>query len=326
MKSEILALLKENENTFISGQDICEKLKVSRTAIWKGINQLKLEGYVIESKSKNGYKLIFSPDILTYEEISKGLNTDFIGRRIINFDSIDSTNTKAKELANEGAAEGTLVVSEEQTSGRGRMGRNWASPKGTGIWMSIILRPDVNPINASKLTQVGVAAVAKALEESGVECYIKWPNDIVINGKKVCGILTEMSAELTKINYVIMGIGINVNMEKFPDEINELATSLKIETGKTFKRKTLISSILNNFQFFYNEFINEESIQNSIKICRDKSILIGRTLRVLKKDGTSTAKAVGLNDNGQLIVEYENGKVENLISGEVSVRGMELYV
>lgn len=326
MKNEILALLKENENTFISGQDICEKLKVSRTSIWKGINGLKNEGYIIESKSNNGYKLIASPDILTFEEISKNLNTDFIGRSIIHFDSIDSTNNKAKELANEGAASGTLVLSEEQTSGRGRMGRNWVSPKGTGIWMSIILRPDVNPVNAFKLTQVAVAAVSKTLEEFGVASYIKWPNDLIINGKKICGILTEMSAELTKINYVIMGIGINVNILGFPDELKDIATSLKIETGMTFERNNLISAILNNFQPLYSEFIEEESICSSINICREKSILIGKTLKVLKRDCTLTAKAIGITDDGQLTVVYENGKLENLISGEVSIRGMELYI
>lgn len=326
MKERILGLLKTNSHNYISGQQISDDLNVSRTAVWKYINELKSEGYTIEAKSKNGYKLIASPDSLNYNEISEHLNTVFIGRKIHYFESLDSTNTTAKELASKGESEGAVILCEEQLDGRGRLGRSWSSPRGEGVWMSLILRPAVNPINASKLTQVAVAAVAKAFTEECIECYIKWPNDIVVSNKKLCGILTEMSAELTKINYVIIGIGINVNNSSFPENLKDIATSIKLQTNKTYLRKTLVAKILNNFEPLYNEFIIHENISSSIEICREKSYLIGKSIKVLHKGNEIIAIANGISDDGQLIVTYENGKTEELISGEVSIRGMELYI
>lgn len=328
MKEQIINLLKENENTFVSGQKISESLGVSRAAIWKYINSIKEDGYEIESVSRKGYKLISSPDLLTYEEIKNKLNTKYIGNNIIHLDSVDSTNDEAKKRAREGAKEGTVVIAEEQTKGRGRLGRNWTSPKYKGIWMSIILRPDIDPMKVSKVTQIGAAAVTMAAEEMGIETFIKWPNDIIMNGKKVCGILTEMSGELTKVNYVIMGIGINANIEKeeFPEEIQVVASSLKIEKGQYVKRKELVSKVLNNFENLYDEFINEGKIDKSIEICREKSILIGKQVRIIEREKETKAKVLDLNKDGKLIVQYEDGKVEEIISGEISVRGLNGYV
>lgn len=328
MKEQIINLLKESENTFVSGQKISESLGVSRAAIWKYINSIKEDGYEIESVSRKGYKLVSSPDVLTYEEIKNNLNTKYIGNNIIYFDSIDSTNNEAKKWAREGTKEGTVVIAEEQTMGRGRLGRNWTSPKYKGIWMSIILRPDIAPMKVSKITQIGAAAVTMAAEEMGIDTFIKWPNDIIMNGKKVCGILTEMSGELTKVNYVIMGIGINVNIEKeeFPEEIQIVASSLKIEKGQYIKRKELVSKVLNNFENLYNEFINEGKIDKSIEICRKKSILIGKQVRIIEREKETKAKALDLSKDGKLIVQYGDGKVEEIISGEISVRGLNGYV
>jgi len=322
MKHKILDLLKKNKNEFISGQKLSDDLGVSRAAIWKYIKALKEEGYEIESVSRNGYRLISCPDILNYDEVKNYLNTKYIGRNIEYFETIDSTNVKAKELTMNGAKEGTVVTSEEQTLGRGRLGRKWISPKYKGIWMSIILRPNINPANVSKITHIGAAAVNKAIEDMEIKTYIKWPNDIILNEKKLCGILTEMSGEMDKINYIVMGIGINVNIDKeeFDDEIREIATSFKVATGKEINRKKLMASILNYFEEFYNEFIENGTINKSLDICRKNSIVLGKEVRIIRRGQSENVIALQLDDEGELIIRHKDGKIEKLISGEVSMR------
>ena len=324
MKDLIINLLKSNENSFISGQKISEELGITRAAIWKYMNQIKEEGYEIVSVSRKGYMLINSPDLLTSNEIKNNLNTEFIGKNIIHFDSINSTNIKAKELAELGEIEGSIVISEEQTMGRGRLGRSWLSPKHTGIWISIILRPDMLPNKAAMITQVGAAAVATALKKLGITSYIKWPNDILVNGKKVCGILTEMSCELNQINYIIMGIGINVNQNPsdFPEELSNIATSIKIEEGKSFSRKLLLSQILNEFEVLYYEFVKNNNVKPSIHICKYNSILLGKEIKIINRGQLISVTALDIDDNGELIVEYPDGKIDKLISGEVSMHGL----
>lgn len=324
MKNKILHLLKTNQNNFISGQSISRELGVTRTAIWKYINGLKEDGYEIESISKRGYRLISSPDLLSFEELSENLNTKYIGKNIMYFQTIDSTNNKAKELALNNAPNGTVVISEEQTLARGRLGRNWASPRFKGIWLSIILRPDTDPMNVPKITQIGAAAVIKSLHKLGIKGYVKWPNDIIISQKKVCGILTEMSGELNKVNYVVIGIGINVNIDilDFPEELREIATSLSIETEQYIKRKELVSNLLNNFEILYDEFEKNNSIKTSISVCRENSILIGKEVKIINRGKERIAKAIDLNDDGELIVQHNDGDVEKIISGEISVRGL----
>jgi BirA family transcriptional regulator, biotin operon repressor / biotin---[acetyl-CoA-carboxylase] ligase len=327
LKKEILKLLKDNTEGFVSGQQISEQLGVSRTAIWKYINQIKEDGYEIESTSKKGYRIVSVPDLLTYEEIEPYLTTNFIGRNIIHFDTIDSTNSKAKQLA-DSIEDGTILISEEQISGRGRLGRSWVSPKYKGVWMSIVLKPDLNPMEAVKLTQVAAAAVVLGSRELGVDILVKWPNDIVINHKKTCGILTEMSAELTRINYVVVGIGINVNIDEadFPEDIKEIATSLKVETGTSINRQELVGRILNNFEMLYKRFVNENDIASSLKVCREKSALLGNCINVIKRDGSLEAKALDIDEEGRLLVEYPDGTKEFILSGEVSIRGKGSYI
>lgn len=327
MKEKILHILNEKSD-FISGEEISKLIGVSRTAIWKHINGLKEEGYIIESISRKGYKLIKSPDILTEEEISKYLDTRFIGKSIKYFESINSTNTKAKELADFGAPDGTVIISEEQLSGKGRLGRNWISPKYKGIWMSIILRPEIDPRLIAKITQVGAAAIVMAGDELGLKMYIKWPNDIIINDKKICGILTEMSSELNQINYVVLGMGINANLdvEDFDEELIEKASSIKIETNAPINRKELCGKILNNFENLYEKFMNDESGIESINICRQRSILINKDINVIKGNEIYKAYVVDLNNEGELVVRKEDGTFERLFSGEVSIRGRNGYV
>lgn len=327
MKDEILTILKNNENSYVSGQTISEHLGVSRAAIWKYINKLKEEGYVIESVSKLGYKLVSAPDLLTSQEIDEYLNTKYIGRNIIHFDTIDSTNTKAKELAAQGEIDGTLIISEEQTLGRGRLGRQWCSPKYKGVWMSIILKPNIDPLNASNITLIAAAAVHEALKTFNITTQIKWPNDIILNNKKLCGILTEMNSELNQINYIILGIGVNVNIskEEFPEELKNIATSIFAETKEMFSRKELVASILNHFEAFYEEFIENKNLSFIIDICRKNSILLGKEIQLYNRGKLITGKAIDIDESGLLVIEHKDGSIEKIISGEVSMHGLFNY-
>lgn len=321
MKEKIFDILKSNNSDFISGQSISDKLGITRAAVWKYINKLKEEGYKIESVSKKGYKLIECPDLLTYMEIKNTLNTKYIGRNLVHFDSIGSTNDLAKELAEKGAEEGTVIIAEEQTKGRGRFRREWVSTKYKSIIMSIILRPDTNPSSIYQITQIVAAAIGKSLEGLGINVGIKWPNDLIINWRKVCGILTEASGEIDKVNYVIPGIGINVNQKSsdFPEEVLNKATSIRIEKDEYIPRKLLLCSFLDNFEKLYDEFKRDENAKSSIEYCKQKSILIGKKIKIERKKQVIVVKVLDIASDGSLIVEYENGMKDRLISGEVSL-------
>lgn len=328
MKYEVLHILKKNTHTFVSGQLISDKLGVSRTAVWKYINNLKKEGYLIDSSSKKGYKLLDSPDILSFEEIQKYLKTKYIGKKILHAEKVDSTNNRAKELASGGEPHGTLVIAEEQAGGRGRLGRVWYSPKYKGIWLSMILRPDINPMQIPKITQIAAAAVVTSLKDFKIDATIKWPNDIILNGKKICGILTEMNAEMNKVHYVVLGMGINANLDKddLEKDILDKATSIKIETGTTLDRKSFVGNLINKFEYLYEEFDKTQNIKSSMKICRNNSAVIGKTIRIIRGENETFAKALDLDENGALMVEYKNGTRENLISGEISIRALNGYI
>ena len=326
MKNKILRILK-NSDDFVSGEKMSEEFNMTRSGIWKYINMLKEDGYDIESVSRKGYRIVSSPDLLTYEEIEEYLRTDFIGRNIQHFPSIDSTNKRAKEIALE-KKEGTLIIAEEQLAGKGRLGRDWISPKGKGIWMSIVLKPRVEPMEVAKVTLLGAAAVHKALEKMNVASKIKWPNDILIGDKKICGILTEMNCELNMINYVVIGIGINVNLddEEIPEDLKDKATSIKINKGAEIDRKLLVSHILNEFEKLYIPFKDKGDGKEAIAICRNNSALIGKEVRVIRGEGVKLGKALDINGDGELVVEFGNGVIENIFSGEVSIRGVEGYI
>lgn len=326
MKKKILNILRKSKDEYISGERLSEELGITRAGIWKHIKSLKEAGYVIESISNRGYKLISTPDIIDSEEILPLLTTKYIGRNFIHFDEVDSTNVQCRRACSNNPIEGMVVAAEEQTSGRGRLGRSWISPKGTGIWMSIVLKPNISPMVAPRTTLIGAAAVYTALKEMGISVGIKWPNDIVINGKKICGILTEMNAEIERVNYVIMGIGINVNMESFPDELKEKATSLKNELGNEVDRKKLVANILNNFEVFYEEFKNTGDISRVIEICKEGSLLINKEVRVINGNNEVICTVIDIDDEGELIVKHKDGTIKRVISGEVSVRGIYGYV
>lgn len=326
MKTEILRYLKEADG-YISGQELCERFQVSRTAVWKVVRQLEAEGYEIEAVRNRGYRLKTAGDILSQAEILSSIRGSWAGREILYLDEVDSTNTAAKKAAENGAVHGTLVVSERQTGGKGRRGRAWDSPRGTGIFMTLILRPNMAPVHASMLTLVAALAVADGIREcTGAESLIKWPNDIVMSGKKVCGILTEMSADPDCINYVAVGIGINVNMEEFPEEIRGVAASIFTETGKKTKRSLLISAVMAAFERYYEVFMKTTDMSGLLKDYNGKLANCGRTVRVLDPAGEYSGTAIGIDREGELLVEMEDTTVRRVLSGEVSVRGIYGYV
>lgn len=325
MKAEILAMLRESDG-YVSGQELCNKFGVSRTAIWKAINQLKDMGYEIEAVPNKGYHLVSAPDVMNEAEIKSLLHTEWAGQELFCFDEIDSTNTKAKELAEQGYPSGTLVVADRQIAGRGRRGRSWDSPAGIGIFMTLLLKPDINPNNASMLTLVTALATAQAISDvTGAEAKIKWPNDIVINGKKVCGILTEMSAQFDYINHIVIGIGINVHNESFPEEIRETASSLLLESGKRIHRANLIARFLERFEAGYAIFLQTEDLEGLMKDYNALLVNIQKQVRILDPKEPFEGKAIGITKRGELIVDtWESRKLVS--SGEVSVRGIYGYV
>lgn len=326
MRKEIINILKNHAGDYISGEDISNKLGITRAGIWKHIKTLREAGYEIESVSNRGYKLIGTPDVITEEEINEYLKTKYVGRNYKHFNEIDSTNTQCKRECSENIIEGMVIVSEEQSKGKGRLGRSWSSPKGTGIWMSIILTPAIAPVLAPKITIIGAAAVYNALKDMNINVGIKWPNDIVIDGKKVCGILTEMNAEIDRINYVVMGIGINVNTEEFPEELSDKATSLRIQCGENINRKELVGKILNYTEYYYDLFKETGSIKEVINICKKGSVVLGKEIKVISGCSEIICEAIDIDDDGELIVKYEDGSIHKVISGEVSVRGIYGYI
>ena len=325
MKSEILAALKENGD-YLSGQLLCEKLGVSRTAVWKGIQKLRQEGYVIEAVSNKGYRLAGTEDILNEDELKSCRRTRWIGEEIHFFEVADSTNIRAKQLAEEGSCHGTLVAADRQDAGRGRRGKNWTSPAGLSVYMSLILKPRIKPQSASMLTLIAGLAVARALKEyAKVSPQIKWPNDIVIKGKKVCGILAELSTEIEEIHYVVVGIGINVRNTEFPEEIAPIATSLLLEGRDKIRRAELIEAVCEAFEDYYDIFLKTYDLSGLKGEYNQYLVNKDRQVKVLDPLKSFEGKAVGITDLGELIVETEEG--QRLVSaGEGSVRGMYGYV
>ena len=246
---------------------------------------------------------------------------------VIYFEETDSTNVQAKALGQAGASHGTLIIAEQQSAGRGRRGRSWESPAGSSIYTTLLLRPEFEPVKAPMLTLVMAVSVADGIREAtGLETSIKWPNDIVLNGKKICGILTEMSTEINHINYVVIGVGINVNQETFPVELEQTATSLKNESGKTFSRAEIIASIMEKFEKYYKIFLEKEDLSGIQEFYNSILINRGREVRILEPGNEYNAFAVGINETGELLVDTADGVRKNIYAGEVSVRGIYGYV
>ena len=321
MKKTILEMLRNAGGKFVSGEGIAEKLKVSRTAIWKHIQSLRKRGYTISSSERLGYKLDETPDLLLPEIIQYGLQTELIAaeNRIVYKNSVDSTNELAKKLASDGAADGTIIVAEEQTGGKGRLQRNFFSPKEKGIWFSVILRPQCTPKDAPKFTLMAAVAVVKMLERFNLQAKIKWPNDILYDGRKLVGILTEMSAEIDHVNYIVVGIGINVNLrrEEFPADIREIAASLSEMAGENLSRVEIFRALLEEIDKLYINYDFDEIF----KLWRQYNITLGKKVTVLSAESGDifTGQAVDIDAEGALIVDTADGR-KIVYAGDVSIR------
>ncbi|MCI8579183.1 MAG: biotin--[acetyl-CoA-carboxylase] ligase [Dorea sp.] len=325
MKNEILRLLKTSD-TYISGQQLCGYFKVSRTSVWKVMEQLKKEGYEIEAVRNRGYRLVSSPDVISEAEIKSLLGTEWAGRKVVYYDETDSTNNRAKDSGEKNGAHGTLFIADKQNAGKGRRGRAWESPSGKSIYMTILLRPQITPDKAPMLTLIMGLSVAEGIRKvSGAETAIKWPNDIVMNKKKVCGILTEMATEMEYVNYVVIGVGINVNQEYFSEGIKEIATSLYEETGTVYQRSELIAAVLERFEKNYEMFLETGDLSGIRKAYDSILVNRGQEVKVLEPGNEYRAVAEGINKNGELIVRLSDGRQKNIFAGEVSVRGIYGY-
>ena len=323
MRNEILDYFRKADGNFVSGQQISKDLHVSRTAIWKHINVLKERGYIFESSTRKGYRLIYAPNLLIPLEIDSALHTETFGRHVVYLESTQSTNEEAKKIAREGAEEGTIVVAEEQITGHGRLARGFYSPFAKGIWLSLILRPKFFPMEASKCTLLAAVGVCRGIRRMGLaDAGIKWPNDILVHGKKLVGILTLMSASMEKIDYIIMGIGINTGIKKneFPEDFREGATSF-LNEGINVSRKDLLAAILGELEKEYS-IAQNEGFDKVLDDWRALSVTLGQEVRVIFGDDSYTGKAVDIDRDGCLLVNT-GSEVKRVIAGDVSIRPVD---
>ncbi len=339
-KAEILDLLR-SRGTYVSGQEICNTFGVSRTAVWKAVEQLKKEGHAIEAVRNRGYLLTEETgDVYGREELLSRLETDRIGREVEYYDSIDSTNRRAKQLAEdaaEGGHDGALIFADRQTAGRGRRGRSWESPAGKNIYFSLLLRPQMAPEQAPMLTLLMALAVVRGLRALGAELgisvddpqlqpRIKWPNDIVLGDRKICGMLTEMGAEQGYIHYVVIGVGINVKKQDFVGELSTKATDIETKWDVQVPRCRLIAHILKAFEELYEAACKVGDLRGLREEFDCCMVNLGHSVRVLDPAGEYDGIARGINDKGELLVEREDGSTTAVYAGEVSVRGIYGYV
>ncbi|MBL7068842.1 MAG: biotin--[acetyl-CoA-carboxylase] ligase [Candidatus Omnitrophica bacterium] len=314
MEEEILKVLKESQNGYVSGEEFSKRLGVTRASIWKHMESLRNIGYDIEAQPHLGYRLVGVPDKLLAHEIMWNLETKIIAKKIYSYETIDSTNDRAYKLAEEGAEEGTVVVAERQSKGKGRMGRRWSSPKG-GVYLSLILRPKLMPTEISKLTLVAAVSVAQTIRSAtGLQPLIKWPNDILIGRNKLCGILTELKAEQDLTAFVILGIGINVNTRI--SLLPKNATSISKELGRDYSKIDLTKLLLKNIESHYILF-KENKFKAVIDEWRNLSAILGRRVKITDKLRTIEGQAIDIDEGGALVVRLDNGFNERILAGDV---------
>lgn len=319
-RNKLIQILSENKDEYVSGQELSERLQVSRSAIWKHMNELKKDGYVIEGVAKKGYRIISLPNSVSENTIMWGLDTNWLGKNVIHKESLESTQTLAHQLALEGEKHGTIVVADEQTQGRGRVSRKWFSPKGKSISMSMILRPNILPYLAPQLTLLTATVLANVLDEHcNVKPQIKWPNDILINDKKMAGILTEMQAEQDQVLYVIIGIGMNINHTKddFSDDLLKKATSLRIETNKSWEMLPIIQEILTTFEHKYSNFL-ERGFDPVKHDWENYGFRLHERLHIKTGNQEWEGVFLGIAEDGALLAQKEDGTTEKVYSAEIS--------
>jgi BirA family biotin operon repressor/biotin-[acetyl-CoA-carboxylase] ligase len=314
MRVEVIQYLRESPG-YISGEAISRKLNISRSAVWKAIQELRREGYRIIAAPHKGYQLEFSPDKLLVNDIKNGLNTKLIGKEIYCFDVLATTMETAFQFGIDHAKEGAVICAETQTKGKGRLGRHWASPEGSGLYFSVILRPTLSSTEVSRLTLLSAVAVAEAIRKvTGLDAQIKWPNDILIKGKKVCGILTELNGDIERVRFVVVGIGINVNAAL--NRLPENATSLKAQTGSKVNRIELFREVLRSMDEWYAK-LTRDGFDEMIERWKELSFTIGRKIKINDHHVTVEGQAVGLDEYGGLLIKKSDGSIVRKMSGDV---------
>ncbi len=314
---DVLAVLTQADAP-VSGERLARRLGVSRNSVWKAIEQLRREGYAIEAATNRGYRLIEAPDRVSISRIRPWLRPGEIGGRMELHRTLDSTNTRAKAIAATGAPHGYLVIAESQTGGKGRMGRSFFSPEHSGVYITYVLRPSLLAEKAVMITSMAAVAVARAIEAvADVKVGIKWVNDLYINARKVCGILCEasMNFESGQLEYVVLGIGVNVAAMRFPEELADIATSIENEWGRPVSRCRLIAEISNQLNAFYGQLESRAFMAEN----RQRSIVIGRDVQVIRGGASFPARALDIDDQGRLVIQTVEG-VSRVNSGEVSLK------
>lgn len=315
---KLISLLVKNATVVVPGPKIASEIGVTRSTVWMWVEKLRSLGVEIKGHPARGYQLRKLPDILAPGLIRPELGDNAIGHKILHYFRIDSTSTTAMKFASEGAPHGTVVLAEEQAAGRGRFGRSWYSERSSGIYVSVILRPPLAPSAAPALTiMAGVAAHQALSISTALPVDIRWPNDLLVNGKKVSGILTEMSAELDRLHAVVLGFGINVNHREFPAELKSLATSLRIEAGKTFSRAQILVALLKELERKYHLLLDEGGAAIARRWAAASTYAEGKPIRVLTNSGEFLATTLGLEPSGALRVRRADGREELLVSGEI---------
>lgn len=315
----ILQLFRETPNGFVSGVRISDVLGVSRTAIWKQITSLRELGYQIEAIPSRGYRLIGSPDLLLAGELRSGLDNRLVGGDIRILDATDSTNARAGAAGDAGAPEGLVVIADQQTAGKGRLGRSWVSPAAVNLYLSVLLRPPVLPVEAPQLTFLSAVAVCRAISEvSGLEPTVKWPNDVLLHGRKTAGLLNEMSSETDRVNYVVLGIGVNLNMtpEQFPTQLRYPATSLSIELGRQVSRLAFTRSLLQQIDTLYAAYL-ASGPRPVLAAWEEYCDLTGKPIAVDCQSRMIRGIMAGLDDDGALLVKTAAGSFERVLAGDV---------
>jgi len=320
VKEALIKTLAENNGEYISGAALAEQLGVSRNAVWKAVKALEAEGYAIESVTSKGYRMSADNNRISAGFISSKLETESLGRNIILFDEIDSTNNEAKKIAAAGETHGTVVIADRQTMGKGRMGRSFVSPAGTGVYMSVIIRPDISVESAGLITSAAAVAAAEAVEKvCGQKIMIKWVNDLYLNDKKICGILTEasMGLEMKALDYAVIGIGINVRSVRgmFDEELSSRASSIEDETGVRPDRNVLCAEILNRLEFWLSSIERRDFLHEY----RRREYLTGKLITANVGNSSIVGSAVGIDNNANLMIELPGGEIKHLNSGEANL-------
>ncbi len=315
----LLTLLADNPMLVISGSKIAREIGVTRFAVWRWMQKLRSLGVKVKGHARTGYQLEKIPDALMPQMVRRRLHGTTLGKRIYHFFKVDSTNSAALQLGHEGEPHGTVVVGEEQTAGRGRAGHSWHSEKTSGIYVSVILRPQIPPAQAPLLTLLSGLAVREAVaEQTGLRPDVKWPNDVLLHGKKFCGVLTEMHAEPDRVEFVIVGIGLNVNHARMPEELSALATSLRIESGRVHSRIELLAKLLRWLDRYYNQFLTEGPEPILARFAEVSSFARGKRVRVSTPGESYVGTTAGLDPGGLLRVTRDDGRIATVLSGDVS--------